>query len=59
MILWILPNFTRMWGISDKLQYTFIGVALLIGAIVDEMLRQRQKIGAYLLAILSILRRFG
>ncbi|HQR43176.1 MAG TPA: ABC transporter permease, partial [Gemmatales bacterium] len=41
MILWILPNFTRMWGISDTLQYTVIGVALLLGAIVDEVLRRR------------------
>jgi ribose transport system permease protein len=41
MILWILPNFTRMWGISDTLQYTVIGVALLFGAIVDEVLRRR------------------
>ena len=48
MILWILPNFTRMWGISDKLQYTVIGVALLFGAIVDELLRQRQKVSAFL-----------
>lgn len=59
MILWILPNFTRMWGISDKLQYTVIGVALLLGAIVDEMLRQRQKIGAILLTLVRVVRSFG
>lgn len=41
MVLWILPNFARMWGISDKLQYTVIGAALLLGAVVDEMLRRR------------------
>jgi ribose transport system permease protein len=54
MILWILPNFTRMWGISDKLQYTVIGAALLFGAIVDELLRQRQKVLAFLIRILSL-----
>jgi ribose transport system permease protein len=40
-ILWILPNLTRMWGIDDKLQDTVIGAALLIGAVVDEILRGR------------------
>lgn len=59
MILWILPNFTRMWGISDKLQYTVIGVALLLGAIVDEMLRQRKKIGAILMTLVRVVRSFG
>ncbi len=41
MILWILPNLTRMWGIPDSFQYTVIGAALLLGAIIDEVLRGR------------------
>lgn len=41
IILWILPNFTRMWGIPDTLEFTVIGAALLIGAMVDEFLRRR------------------
>jgi len=57
MILWILPNFTRMWGISDKLQYTVIGAALLFGAIVDELLRQRQKVGAYFLGFVKSVKK--
>ncbi|HEV3262657.1 MAG TPA: ABC transporter permease [Gemmataceae bacterium] len=40
-ILWILPNFTRMWGVSSKLEFTVIGAALLIGATLDELLRPR------------------
>lgn len=40
-ILWILPNFARMWGIPDTLEFTVIGAALLIGAVVDEVLRRR------------------
>jgi ribose transport system permease protein len=40
-ILWILPNFTKMWGVPSELEYTVIGVALLIGALVDEVLRRR------------------
>lgn len=44
MILWILPNFTRMWGISDTLQYTVIGLALLLGAIIDETIRRKQSV---------------
>jgi ribose transport system permease protein len=39
-ILWILPNFTKMWGVPSELEYTVIGVALLIGALVDEGLRR-------------------
>jgi len=40
-ILWILPNFTNMWGVKQELQYTVIGAALLLGALVDELLRRR------------------
>lgn len=40
-ILWILPNFTNMWGVPKTLEYTVIGVALLLGAILDEALRTR------------------
>ncbi len=38
-ILWILPNFTNMWGVPTQLEYTVIGAALLIGAVLDEALR--------------------
>jgi ribose transport system permease protein len=40
-IIWILPNFTKMWGVSPALEYTVIGGALLIGALLDEVLRRR------------------
>ena len=40
-ILWILPNFTVMTGIKDALQDTVIGGALLVSAILDELLRRR------------------
>ena len=40
-ILWILPNFTNMWGVSSQLEYTVIGSALLVGALLDEFLRRR------------------
>ncbi|HUY87492.1 MAG TPA: ABC transporter permease [Pirellulales bacterium] len=40
-ILWILPNFTNMWGVSSQLEYTVIGSALLFGALLDEFLRRR------------------
>jgi ribose transport system permease protein len=40
-ILWILPNFTNMWGVPSALEYTVIGGALLAGAILDELLRRR------------------
>ncbi len=40
-ILWILPNFTTMWGIKDELQLTVIGGALLLAAILDEVLRPK------------------
>jgi ribose transport system permease protein len=40
-ILWILPNFANMWGVPKTLEYTVIGGALLLGAILDELLRRR------------------
>lgn len=41
-ILWILPNFTKMWNVSSQLEYTVIGSALLVGALLDEFLRRRK-----------------
>ena len=41
-ILWILPNFTKMWGVPSELEYTVIGSALLLGAVLDELLRGRR-----------------
>ncbi len=43
-ILWILPMLTNMWGISSQLQFIVIGIALLLGAILDETLRRREKV---------------
>jgi ribose transport system permease protein len=40
-ILWILPNFTNMWGVPQSLKFTVIGGALLLGAMLDELLRAR------------------
>lgn len=40
-ILWMLPNFTKMWGVRSELEYTVIGGALLLGALLDEVLRPR------------------
>jgi ribose transport system permease protein len=40
-ILWLLPNLANMWGIPSALEYTVIGGALLLGAILDELLRRR------------------
>ncbi len=40
-ILWILPNLTNMWGVPSSLEYTVIGTALLLGAVLDEVLRWR------------------
>src|SRR5262249_21772637 len=39
-ILILLPNLTNMWGISSTLEYTVIGGALLLGAVLDEVLRR-------------------
>jgi ribose transport system permease protein len=40
-ILWILPNFNLMWGVPSSLEFTVIGAALLLGAILDEVLRPK------------------
>lgn len=40
-ILWMLPNFTKMWGVPSELEYTVVGGALLLGALLDEVLRRR------------------
>ena len=40
-ILTMLPNLTNMWGVPSSLEFTVIGGALLIGAVLDEWLRQR------------------
>ena len=40
-ILVLLPNLTNMWGIPSTLEPTVIGGALLICAVLDEVLRRR------------------
>lgn len=40
-ILVLLPNLANMWGIPSALEYTVIGAALLLGAMLDESLRRR------------------
>jgi ribose transport system permease protein len=40
-ILWILPNLTNMWGVPSTLEYAVLGGALLVGALLDEILRPR------------------
>lgn len=37
--MWILPNLTNMWGVPSELEFIVIGLALLLGAILDEKLR--------------------
>jgi ribose transport system permease protein len=45
-IIRILPTFTQMWKVASSLEYTVIGGALLLGALLDEFLRRRgQKRG--------------
>lgn len=39
-IIWLLPNLTIMWGIGNELRPFVIGVALLLGALIDELLRR-------------------
>lgn len=39
-ILMLLPNLNNMLGIKSELDYTVIGLALLLGAILDETLRR-------------------
>jgi ribose transport system permease protein len=41
-IIRILPNLTTMWNVSNTLEPVVIGVALLLGATVDELLRRRR-----------------
>jgi len=45
-ILWLLPNFNNMVGISSTLEKIVIGSALLLGAILDEVLRRRNAVRA-------------
>jgi ribose transport system permease protein len=40
-ILITLPNLVNMWGVPSSLNYVVIGIALLLGAILDEVLRRR------------------
>jgi ribose transport system permease protein len=40
-ILMLLPNLTNMWGIPSEHEYTVIGAALLLGAVMDQLLRRR------------------
>lgn len=40
-ILTLLANLVTMWEIPSALEYTVIGLALLVGAILDEALRRR------------------
>jgi ribose transport system permease protein len=44
-IIHILPNMTTMWGVSNALEPVVIGLALLLGATVDELLRRRRARG--------------
>ncbi len=39
-ILMLLPNLNNMLGIRPELEYTVIGIALLLGAILDDALRR-------------------
>jgi len=43
-ILMLLPNLTNMWGVPSTLETVVIGGALLLGAILDEVLRPRRTI---------------
>lgn len=42
-IIVILPNMVNMWGVTSQLEDSVIGAALLIGAILDELLRPKQR----------------
>jgi ribose transport system permease protein len=44
-IIRILPTFTQMWRVASSLEYTVIGGALLLGALLDEFLRRRGEKG--------------
>jgi len=41
-ILWILPNLTNMYGVRSEVEFIVIGGALLLVAVLDEMLRPRR-----------------
>lgn len=43
-ILRLLGNFVNMWGIPSSLEFTVIGLALLAGAVLDELLRRRTRV---------------
>ena len=43
-ILWLLPNLANMWDVPNTLINTVIGGALLLGAILDEVLRSRSEV---------------
>ena len=43
-ILTLLPNLANMWGIPSTLVDTVIGGALLLGAMLDELIRPRRTI---------------
>jgi ribose transport system permease protein len=45
-ILWLLPNLTNLLGVSSELEFIVIGGALLLGAVLDEVLRPRKAVGA-------------
>jgi ribose transport system permease protein len=43
-ILWLLPNFNNMWGIPSMFEKIVVGLALLLGATLDEVLRRRNAL---------------
>jgi ribose transport system permease protein len=45
-ILWLLPNFNNMWGIPTMFEKIVVGLALLLGATLDEVLRRRGALRA-------------
>lgn len=42
-IIWLLPNMAIMWGVPSDLEESVIGAALLVGAVLDEVLRRRER----------------
>jgi ribose transport system permease protein len=40
-ILWLLPNLTNMLGVPSEVEFIVIGGALLVAAVMDEILRPR------------------
>jgi ribose transport system permease protein len=45
-ILWLLPNFNNMWSIPSMFEKIVVGLALLLGATLDEVLRRRGAVRA-------------